>query len=79
MRPHAVTAVGAATYQYDANGNLTNRNGKAITWNADNTVQSMVGPDTVPEGYTCTSSQISTTSPSVSPSTRRTSALIGTR
>jgi RHS repeat-associated protein len=52
VRPHAVTSVGGDVYQYDNNGNMTSRTGKALTWNADNTVASMVGPDNVPEGYT---------------------------
>jgi hypothetical protein len=30
-KPHAVTAVGAASYIYDGNGNMTNRNGQTIT------------------------------------------------
>ena len=51
VRPHAVTSVGAATYAYDNNGNLTSRAGKAITWNADNTVATAAGPDNIPEGY----------------------------
>jgi RHS repeat-associated protein len=52
VRPHAVTSVGGDVYAYDNNGNMTSRTGKAITWNADNTIASVVGPDNVPEGYT---------------------------
>jgi hypothetical protein len=44
--------VGADVYGYDANGNMISRTGKAITWHADNTVASVMGPDNVPEGYT---------------------------
>jgi RHS repeat-associated protein len=32
VRPHAVTAAGAKSYAYDANGNMITRNGDAITW-----------------------------------------------
>ncbi len=35
-KPHAVTAVGAASYIYDGNGNMTNRNGQTITWDVEN-------------------------------------------
>jgi len=52
VRPHAVTQRGADSYAYDNNGNMTSRAGKALVWNADNTLASMVGPDNVPEGYT---------------------------
>ncbi|MDE2234646.1 MAG: hypothetical protein KGL13_08235 [Gammaproteobacteria bacterium] len=37
--PHAVTSVSGpdpGTYTYDANGNMVNRNGTAITWNSLN-------------------------------------------
>lgn len=47
-----MTQRGADSYSYDNNGNMTSRAGKALIWNADNTLASMVGPDTVPEGYT---------------------------
>jgi RHS repeat-associated protein len=32
VRPHAVTAAGSNSYAYDANGNMTTRNGSTITW-----------------------------------------------
>lgn len=35
-RPHAVTAIGATTYQYDANGNMTDRGSTTIDWNSAN-------------------------------------------
>jgi RHS repeat-associated protein len=31
-KKHAATAAGSNTYAYDANGNMSTRNGKAITW-----------------------------------------------
>jgi len=33
---HAVTAAGAATYGYDANGSMANRNGTTLTWDLEN-------------------------------------------
>jgi RHS repeat-associated protein len=37
VRPHAVTQVGTApAYQYDANGNMTSRNGSNINWTSFN-------------------------------------------
>lgn len=35
-RPHAVTAFGSMTFGYDLNGNMTSRNGGAITWTSYN-------------------------------------------
>jgi len=35
-QPHAVDSVGSANYTYDANGNMTYRNGQTITWDAEN-------------------------------------------
>jgi RHS repeat-associated protein len=35
-RPHAVTAIGAMTFGYDANGNMTNRDGTTLTWTSFN-------------------------------------------
>jgi RHS repeat-associated protein len=35
-RRHAVISAGVRTYAYDANGNMTNRDGAAITWSSDN-------------------------------------------
>jgi RHS repeat-associated protein len=35
-RPHAVTAAGAETYVYDANGNMVSRNGAAQQWSSFN-------------------------------------------
>jgi RHS repeat-associated protein len=35
-RPHAVTAFGTMTFGYDLNGNMTSRNGGAITWTSYN-------------------------------------------
>ena len=35
-RPHAVTAVGAANYAYDNNGNMVNRAGANIVWDVEN-------------------------------------------
>lgn len=32
VRPHAVTTAGSNTYGYDANGNMNQRNGSAISW-----------------------------------------------
>lgn len=52
VRPHAVTSVGAASYGYDANGNMSNRAGKTLTWTANNMLASMTGPDNVQESYT---------------------------
>lgn len=52
VRPHAVTSVGAAAYGYDADGNMSSRAGKTLTWNADNTLASLTGPDNVQESYT---------------------------
>ncbi len=33
-RPHAVTSAGSASYSYDANGNMTSRDGKTVTWHS---------------------------------------------
>jgi len=35
-RPHAVTAANGKTYQYDANGNMTNRNGQTLVYDEEN-------------------------------------------
>jgi uncharacterized protein RhaS with RHS repeats len=35
-RPHAPTAVGAQSYGYDANGNLTSAEGRSYAYDADN-------------------------------------------
>jgi RHS repeat-associated protein len=35
-KPHAVTAAGANTYAYDANGNMTSGGGRTLTWDGDN-------------------------------------------
>jgi RHS repeat-associated protein len=35
-RPHAVTKAGSAVYAYDANGNMTARNGASFDWYSDN-------------------------------------------
>src|SRR5205807_236645 len=43
--PHQVIAAGAATYGYDANGNMTNWNGTAIAYDVENKPIS-VGPST---------------------------------
>ena len=51
MRPHAVTGTSGQTYGYDANGNMSSRAGKTLTWSADNSLASLVGPDNVTEGY----------------------------
>lgn len=32
VRPHAVTTAGGVPYLYDANGNMTSRNGATVTW-----------------------------------------------
>ena len=42
-RKHAVISVGARSYAYDANGNMTKRKGTAIAWSADNLPLSIVG------------------------------------
>ena len=42
-RKHAVISVGARSYAYDTNGNMTKRKGTAITWSADNLPLSIVG------------------------------------
>ena len=42
-RKHAVISVGAQSYAYDTNGNMTRRKGTAITWSADNLPLSIVG------------------------------------
>jgi RHS repeat-associated protein len=42
-RKHAVVSAGALTYAYDANGNMTSRNGGAIAWNAANLPVSIAG------------------------------------
>jgi len=34
-QPHAVTAAGTRTYQYDAAGRMTSRNGTVLQWNGD--------------------------------------------
>jgi hypothetical protein len=34
-RPHAVSAAGSRTYQYNAIGQMTSRNGTVIQWNGD--------------------------------------------
>jgi RHS repeat-associated protein len=39
---HAVANAGGAAYQYDANGNMTNRNGDALTYDAENHLTSVV-------------------------------------
>ena len=36
VRKHAVTAAGGNSYAYDANGNMSTRNGAAITWTSYN-------------------------------------------
>jgi RHS repeat-associated protein len=38
---HAVASAGGATYQYDANGNMTNRNGDALTYDVENRLTSV--------------------------------------
>ncbi len=35
-KPHALRSAGSMTFAYDANGNMTTRQGVSITWNADN-------------------------------------------
>ena len=35
-KPHAVTAVGATSYAYDANGNMITRGSQTLTWDYDN-------------------------------------------
>jgi len=40
---HAVTAAGGFSYVYDANGNITTRNGSTVTWFANNKPQSIAG------------------------------------
>ena len=42
-RRHAVTTAGDRAYAYDANGNMTSRNGAAIAWSADNLPVSIAG------------------------------------
>lgn len=47
-RPHAVRSVttsggGTVTYGYDAAGNLTDRNGQALTWDADGSLTAVGG------------------------------------
>jgi RHS repeat-associated protein len=34
--PHAVTSIGSKSYVYDANGNMTSREGETIGWTVDN-------------------------------------------
>ena len=41
--PHAVTQAGSSGYQYDPNGNMTNRTGYAITYDYDNRAVSLAG------------------------------------
>ena len=36
FKPHAVSSIGATAYSYDNNGNLANRQGAVITWDAEN-------------------------------------------
>jgi RHS repeat-associated protein len=38
---HAVASAGSATYQYDANGSMTNRNGDALTYDVENRLTSV--------------------------------------
>ncbi|MEZ6074089.1 MAG: RHS repeat-associated core domain-containing protein, partial [Pirellulales bacterium] len=40
---HAVTAAGGFSYVYDANGNITTRNGSTVTWFANNKPKSIAG------------------------------------
>ncbi len=42
-RKHAVVSAGGRKYAYDANGNMTKRDGKAISWSADNLPLSIAG------------------------------------
>ena len=42
-RRHAVTTAADRTYAYDANGNMTSRNGAAISWGPDNLPISIAG------------------------------------
>lgn len=43
-QPHAVRRIGSAIYCYDANGNMTNRNGTSIAWNSRNLPTSITAP-----------------------------------
>jgi RHS repeat-associated protein len=36
FKPHAVSRAGSSTYSYDANGNMTNKNGATIAYDYDN-------------------------------------------
>jgi hypothetical protein len=49
--PHQARVVAGATIGYDANGNMSNRNGWTYTWNADNTLASL-GNGSYTENYT---------------------------
>jgi RHS repeat-associated protein len=42
-RPHAVTKVGSASYGYDANGNMTGRDGAVIDWYSYNLPSALTG------------------------------------
>ncbi|HUQ04806.1 MAG TPA: FG-GAP-like repeat-containing protein [Kofleriaceae bacterium] len=42
-RPHAVTAVGATSYAYDAAGLMTSGAGRTLTWDGDNRLATVLG------------------------------------
>ena len=44
-RPHALTAIGSDTYQYDACGNITNAAGKELTYDARNRLTHVLATD----------------------------------
>ena len=44
-RPHALTAIGSDTYQYDACGNITNAAGKALAYDARNRLTHVLATD----------------------------------
>jgi RHS repeat-associated protein len=41
VRPHAVSTVGSTSYAYDANGNMTSRNGGTVVWTGYNYPQNI--------------------------------------
>ncbi len=50
-KPHAVISANGKTYAYDACGNMTNRNGWALSYDEENQLTQIIGTNTVTFGY----------------------------
>ena len=62
--PHAVTQAGSNTYQYDANGNMTSRDGYAVVYDYDNRATTLNGANgSVQSVYDYTGQRVEKTAP----------------